>query len=343
MQSGTMLSGDRVSPSVKAIGIAAFAAVLATAACAEVQETIDQAAAGLDQLFGVESDGAAPPSDAAERAYRDGLAARQRGTEQAAFAQLLDAAERGHGAAAYEVGLAYKDGRGTARNLEAGAKWINAAAERGDARAQYLTGMIYYYGTGVERDYEAAAAHLADAAVQGHPEAQHLLAQAFANGRGVPKNPAWAARWYGKAATQGLVDAQFSYGVVRASGLGLPRNPVRGYAWLLRAERGGHKKAHAVGDALEKKMTPDQVARAKARADNFEDVDDPPFADPPTVMYVEQVLNGLGFDAGPVDGRNGKRTRGAIKKYQESRGLAPDGKVTPVLLRRLLEDQNAGA
>ncbi len=59
-------------------------------------------------------------------------------------------------------------------------------------------------------------------------------------------------------------------------------------------------------------------------------------------MYVEQVLNGLGFDAGPVDGRIGKRTRGAIKKYQESRGLAANGKVTHELLRRLLEEQNAG-
>ncbi len=337
-----MQSGDRILPTVRAVRIAAFAAVLATAACAGVQETIDEASARLDRLFGVESDGAAPSSEAAERLYRDGLAARERGAEQAAFARLLDAAERGHGAAAYEVGLAYKDGRGTARNLEAGAKWINAAAERGDARAQYLTGAIYYYGTGVEQDYATAVAHLADAAVQGHPEAQHLLAQAFANGRGVPKNPTWAARWYGKAAAQGLVDAQFSYGVVRAAGLGLPRNRVRGYAWLLLAERGGHGTAHAVGHAIEKKMTPDQVARAKARADEFEDVDDPPFADPPTVMYVEQVLNDLGFDAGPVDGGNGKRTRGAIKKYQESRGLAVNGKVTPQLLHRLLQDQNAG-
>ena len=49
-------------------------------------------------------------------------------------------------------------------------------------------------------------------------------------------------------------------------------------------------------------MTPDQIARAKARADKFEAVDDPRFADPPTVTYVAQVLNALGFDAGPVDG-----------------------------------------
>jgi peptidoglycan hydrolase-like protein with peptidoglycan-binding domain len=140
-----------------------------------------------------------------------------------------------------------------------------------------------------------------------------------------------------------LPEAQYAYGVVHAAGLGLPRNPVRGYAWLLIAERGGQEEAHAVGDALAKKMTPDQVARAKARSDNFEDVADPPFADPPTVMYVEQVLNGLGFDAGPVDGRLGKLSRAAIRRYQASRNLAADGTVTPELLRRLLKDQRAGA
>ena len=335
--------GDRVLPSVKAVRIAAFAAVLATAACAGARETIDEASARLDRLFDVESEGAAPSSEAAERLYRDGLAARERGAEQAAFAGLLEAAERGHGAAAYEVGLAYKDGRGTAPDLEAGANWINTAAERGDARAQYLIGVTYYNGTGVEQNYEVAVAHLADAAVQDHPAAQYLLAQAFANGRGAPKNPTWAARWYGKAAAHGLPEAQYAYGVVHAAGLGLPQNPVRGFAWLLIAERGGHKEAKRVAVALKKKMTPEQAARATAQADKFVPGTETRFVDPPTVMYVEQVLNGLGFDAGPVDGVLGKLSRAAIRKYQASRDLAADGKVTPELLRRLLKDQRAGA
>ncbi len=217
------------------------------------------------------------------------------------------------------------------------------AAERSDARAQYLIGVTYYNGTGVEQNYELAVAHLADAAVQDHPAAQYLLAQAFANGRGVTKNPTWAARWYGKAATHGLPEAQYAYGLVHAAGLGLPQNPVRGYAWLLIAERGGHKEAKRVAVALKREMTPEQAARATAQADNFAPGTETRFADPPTVMYVEQVLNGLGFDAGPVDGVLGKLSRVAIRKYQASRGLAADGKVTPELLRRLLDEQKASA
>ncbi len=181
------------------------------------------------------------------------------------------------------------------------------------------------------------------AATQGHAEAQLLLGRAFANGRGVAKNRAWAARWYGKAAAQGLPEAQFTYGVVRASGLGLPKNSRRGYAWLLLATRADHPKAGAVPAALERKLTPARLARATAQADNFKPVADPPFDDPATVMYLQHALNGLGFEAGPVDGILGKRSRAAISSYQKSRGLPASGEATPELVQQLFEEQNPGA
>ena len=282
----------------------ALAAALATAACTEVKQTLDQASQRLDRWFNVDSgSGQTAVSPEAEALYRKGLTAREKGAESDAFSRFLEAAELGHGPAAYEVGIAYKDGHGTAQDLEAGADWINKAADRGESRAQYLVG------------------------------------QAFANGNGVVKNRARAARWYGKAAARGLVKAQFTYGVVLASGLGLPKNTARGYAWLLLAAEAGHHAAHAVGQALAKTMTPEQLKWAKGRASHFKPVDDPPFADPPTVMYVQRSLNVLGFDAGPVDGLAGKRTQTAIAKYQKKRGLSTDGKVSPRLLERLLDDQ----
>jgi peptidoglycan hydrolase-like protein with peptidoglycan-binding domain len=56
-------------------------------------------------------------------------------------------------------------------------------------------------------------------------------------------------------------------------------------------------------------------------------------------MYLQHALNGLGFDAGPVDGVAGKRTHGAIRDYQSKRGVAQEGEISPDLLRRLLEEQ----
>ena len=273
--------------------------------------------------------------------YQDGLALQRRRAHAEAADRFRQAAEAGHAAAAYELAEAYRQGRGVEKDSEQAATWYNLAAERGVAEAQFLIGAVYYAGTGVEQDYETAAAYLGEAAVQGHPQAQYLLAEAFANGQGVPRNLPWAARWYGKAAAQGLDQAQFAYGVVQATGLGLPTNRVAGYGWLLLAARQGHAKAEAVRQALAKnKMTPDQIRKAEAWTDRFQPRRDPPFADPPTVMYVQRTLNDLGFAAGPVDGVLSPRTRAAIEGFQRSAKLSPDGKVSPELLRRLLTEQN---
>jgi peptidoglycan hydrolase-like protein with peptidoglycan-binding domain len=70
------------------------------------------------------------------------------------------------------------------------------------------------------------------------------------------------------------------------------------------------------------------VARFKAEPDTR-------FADLPTVKYVQQTLNTMGFDAGPVDGQDGPRTSGAVGKFQEKSGLARDGEITPELLDEL--------
>ena len=330
---------------------AALTATLATTACTQIKESAGQASAKMEQWFGTGSDetsaaGTTTETAAitdAERLYREGLGARARNAETDAFANFLAAAELSHGPAAYEVGLAYRDGHGTAKDLEASAQWINRAADRDEPRAQYMIGLAYYSGTGVERDYAHAVKFLTAAATQSHAEAQLLLGRAFANGRGVAKNRAWAARWYGKAAAQGLREAQFTCGVVRASGLGLPKSKPRGYAWLLLATRAGHKKAGEVAAALEQKLTPERLAKAKAWADRFKPVTDSAFADPATVMYLQQALNGLGFEAGPVDGMLGKRSRAAISSFQKRHELPISGKLTPALVQRLFKEQNGGA
>ena len=154
------------------------------------------------------------------------------------------------------------------------------------------------------------------------------------------KNPIWAARWYGKAAAQGHKNAQFAYGVVHAAGLGLPKDPVAGHAWLSLAAAQDHAKAKQVAAALAKKMTPEQIQKAESKAADFRPGPNQAFADKPTVIYVQQSLNDLGFDAGPVDGIAGPRTRGAIRAFESRAKLAGNGKVSPELLRGLLAEQN---
>lgn len=49
----------------------------------------------------------------------------------------------------------------------------------------------------------------------------------------------------------------------------------------------------------------------------------------PTTKDIQTALKNAGFDPGSLDGKIGPRTRQAIKDYQKSKGLVPDGVVGP--------------
>jgi len=53
------------------------------------------------------------------------------------------------------------------------------------------------------------------------------------------------------------------------------------------------------------------------------------------IKAVQQALKISGFDPGPVDGRMGTLSAEALKNFQMSRGLAPDGKIGFKTLREL--------
>ncbi len=61
------------------------------------------------------------------------------------------------------------------------------------------------------------------------------------------------------------------------------------------------------------------------------------YADAPTVMYVQLRLRALGYDAGPVDGIAGPKTRAAIKAFQSSERLTVDGELSRSLVEDLFE------
>ena len=334
---------------------------LSLASCAQVEDAFQQAGDELGQLFdGLESsndgsgsdagikaaartDGPRAPRTSAGRSldgqYQDALAARARGDDTAAFKGFRKAASKGHAAAAYETSQAYFDGRGVKTDRAKGLVWLDRGAALGDSRAQHALGKAYFDGEGVEQDEPRAITLLTDAATQGHPEAQYLLGEAYSSGRGVPKNGPWAARWYGKAAHQGLPEALYAYGLVHARGLGLPVDRTEGHRWLLLAARAGHERAEVVRRALETKMAPEVIKLSEVWADRFQPKREQPFTDNPTVKYVQQVLNTLGYEAGPVDGQPGKKTSVAVRDYQKSSGMRKDGRISPGLVDRLLAEQ----
>ena len=53
------------------------------------------------------------------------------------------------------------------------------------------------------------------------------------------------------------------------------------------------------------------------------------------VASVQQALDDLGYDPGPIDGAYGRRTADALRRFQENNGLAVTGTITPETLERL--------
>jgi peptidoglycan hydrolase-like protein with peptidoglycan-binding domain len=63
-------------------------------------------------------------------------------------------------------------------------------------------------------------------------------------------------------------------------------------------------------------------------------------AAPSQVQEAQQLLARLGYNVGTTDGVEGSRTRSAVRAYQISRGLNPDGAVNDSLLAGLRKDVN---
>jgi uncharacterized protein len=79
----------------------------------------------------------------------------------------------------------------------------------------------------------------------------------------VAKDPTEAARWYRKAAEQAVPDAEHALGTCLADGDGVPADHVEAYKWIGLAAAHGHKEAAIFLDVLSRKLTPEQLAKAR--------------------------------------------------------------------------------
>ena len=101
-------------------------------------------------------------------------------------------------------------------------------------------------------------------AEQGNLDAQYIIGLSWINGEGVEKDFVEAVKWFRKAAEQGDVNAQYLLGLTYASGKDVAKDYAEAYAWLNLAAA-ADPRAGKDRDALEKKMTPQQVADAQKR------------------------------------------------------------------------------
>lgn len=83
-----------------------------------------------------------------------------------------DAGKQMYSPGALCAGLLYREGMGTAKNLEEATKWITKSADLGNAQAMYQLGKMYWTGSGVNQDKVAAYSFMLLAATGDLPNAQ---------------------------------------------------------------------------------------------------------------------------------------------------------------------------
>jgi hypothetical protein len=139
-------------------------------------------------------------------------------------------------------------------------------AQRGNAEAQYRVGLMYKFGWGTEKDLTAAAKSLRAAADQQHAEAQAELGRLYKDGRGVPEDPAEAARWFLRAAQAGVGIAQLNIGRMYKDGNGVARDRAEAYAWFSAAAANGYMDGLSYRADLADEMSPEELRTAEKLA-----------------------------------------------------------------------------
>ena len=131
-------------------------------------------------------------------------------------------------------------------------------------------------GRGVKQDFAEAARWYRTAADRGHALAQFNLGNLYEAGQGMPKDTTEAAKWYRKAADQGEPKAEHALGLCYADGDGVPQDLVEAYKWISLAATRGHAPALEFKETLEKKLTPEQKAKAQQLANTVLEHPAPP-------------------------------------------------------------------
>ncbi|MEO7814594.1 MAG: SPOR domain-containing protein [Sphingomicrobium sp.] len=148
------------------------------------------------------------PASAAGPTVRSGIEAWQQGNPAKAVAIWRGLADKGDNDAAFNLGQAYRLGRGVAPDSGAAKKWFERAARAGHLDAQVSLGLLLFDSG----DRATALGWLKRAAERGEPRALLVTGTALFNGDGVKRDPILGYAYVRRAAAQGLAPAVATLG-----------------------------------------------------------------------------------------------------------------------------------
>lgn len=120
-------------------------------------------------------------------------------------------------------------------------------------------------------NYAEAMTQFKALAQEGNVSATYYVGFLYHHGYGVPVDYVEAIKWYRQAADKGDYQSLYYLAKLSEQGKGIERDPVAAHAWYVIAARNApnpRDAGYAREDArkLERKLTPDQLAKAKELA-----------------------------------------------------------------------------
>ena len=143
-------------------------------------------------------------ASAPAQSVKAGIQAWQHADYSQAVAIWRPLAEKGDADAAFNLGQAYRLGRGVPINLAAAQTWFERAAAKGHTDAQTTLGLMLFENG----DHVAGLRWLKQAAEKGEPRALLVYGTALFNGDAVKQDPILGYAYVSRAAAQGLAPAQ---------------------------------------------------------------------------------------------------------------------------------------
>lgn len=92
-----------------------------------------------------------------------------------AFALYKQVADAGYPIAQHKVGVMYKKGLGTNKDIKKATKYLASSALQSCAEAQYTLGKMYLEGDGIKKNKNKAKDLISEAYLNGKPEAKIIL------------------------------------------------------------------------------------------------------------------------------------------------------------------------
>ena len=236
----------------------------------EARQETDEARQNLERLAALATQGDMQAAHDLARAFHLGTAsARQDYTR--AFRLYKLAAEEGHPAAQFRLGMLYSTGNGIpylakrgiggfsnlkrANNVEA-AKWYKKAADNGHGEAAFYLGNLYASGSiDLKQDYKRALDWYRKADSLGNVDALNNLGYLHDEGLGTPRDQKRAGEFYTRGAEAGSAGAQMNLSAYYFEGLGeLNEDLGKALHWAQQADNQGEPGAAEKVTAITKLM-----------------------------------------------------------------------------------------